>query len=303
MDQLRAINYFIKVADLGSFTAAAKATGVPASSISRRIQDLESELGVSLLHRTTRVVGLTELGQFYLDHVRSGVRSLEYAEDLVKDRSASPSGLLKMTSTPGYGGLLLLPAVTKLRRQFPQLVVDLELTDQMSDLSKNEVDIAIRATATPPERTVARKLTDEDYVLVASRQYLERSGMPRTLAELEQHKTLLYRGPGNIIHWQAKTQNGWVEVRTSPVFVCNVGRELVAEAMAGTGMALVPRWGVVNRLADGELIEVALDDAILSLTRLENAAVYLLYHRPRYRLTKIRAAVDFLTRELSSPFG
>ncbi len=299
MDRLRAINYFIKVADLGSFTAAARATGVPASSISRRIQDLETELGVSLLHRTTRVVRLTELGNFYLDQVRSGVKALDYAQDLIKDRAASPSGLLRMTATPGYGRFLLLPAIKRLRRKYPDLVVDVELTDQVSDLAGNEVDIAVRATARPPDRSIARKLTDENYVLVAAPAYLDAYGTPKSLSELGQHRTILYRGPGRIVHWQAKTEEGWVELQTSPAFICNVGSELVGEAVDGTGLALVPKWGVESQLADGSLKAIALADAELSLARSGSPGIYLLYHQPKYRLNKIKATVDFLVGELA----
>ncbi|MCY6383271.1 LysR family transcriptional regulator [Hoeflea prorocentri] len=298
MDRLRAINYFIKVADLGGFTAAAAATGVPASSISRRIQDLETELGVSLLHRTTRVVRLTELGEFYLEHVRSGIEALDYAQDLIKDRAASPSGSLRITATPGYGRLLLLPAIKELRRKYPDLVVDVELTDQLSDLSGNEVDIAVRATANPPDRAIARKLADEDYVLTAAPAYLNQYGLPDTLSDLEKHRTILYRAPGRIIHWQADTDGGWVEARTRPAFICNIGQELVAEAVSGTGLALVPRWGVRNQLANGSLKAIALKDANLSLTRSPSPGIYLLYHQPKYRLNKIRAAVDFLLDHL-----
>lgn len=299
MDRLRAINYFIRVADLGSFTAAAKATGVPSSSISRRIQDLETELGVSLLHRTTRVVRLTELGNFYLEHVRKGVEKLEYAQDLITDRAASPSGLLRITAVPGYGRLLLLPAVKKLRRKYPDLVVDLELTDQLSDLAGNDVDIAIRSTDNPPDRAIARKLTDEDYVLVASKAYLDEHGTPQSLSSLTEHRTILYRGAGWIIHWQAKIEKGWVEIKTSPTFICNVGRQLIEEAVDGTGLALLPRWGVEAELAAGTLKIITLRDATLSLSRIGSAGVYLLYHRPKYRLNKIRATVDFLVEELA----
>lgn len=298
MDRLRAITYFIKVAELGSFTAAAKATGVPASSISRRIQDLEAELGVSLLHRTTRVVGLTELGAFYLEHVRTGIESLNYAQDLIKDRAASPSGLLRITATPGYGGHLLLPAIKKLRRRYPELVVDLELTEALSDLAGNEVDIAVRATAVPPERAIARKLTDEIYVLAASRAYLESHGTPQALADLRHHKSILYRGPGRIVHWQARTDQGWEEVQSSPAYICNVAEEIVAEAVEGTGLALVPRWGVERQMEEGALTAISLQDAELSLTRRDSPHIYLLYHQPKYRLNKIRATVDFLRDEL-----
>jgi DNA-binding transcriptional LysR family regulator len=300
MDRLRAINYFIKVAELGSFTAAARVIGVPASSISRRIQDLESDLGVSLLLRTTRVVRLTELGSFYLEHVLSGVKALDYAQDLIKDRAASPSGLLRITATPGFGGVFLIPAVKLLRRKYPDLVVDVELTEQLSDLAGNEVDIAIRATAEPPDRAIAKKLTDETYMLVASKAYFGKYGIPKTLTDLQRHRTILYRGPGRIIYWQAKTDEGWVDVQSSPAFICNIGAELVAEAIEGTGLALVPKWGVINQLNNGELVAISLQDAHLSLTRRASPGIYLLYHKPKYRLNKIKAPVDFLLDELTA---
>lgn len=300
MDRLRSIESFIKVADLGSFSAAAKAIGAPASSISRRIQDLEAELGATLLHRTTRVVRLTELGSLFLEQVRPAIMALDYAEALVTDQPSSPSGLLRMTASPSYGEFRLLPAVRKLRTRYPELVVDVELTDHLSDLSRDEVDIAVRMTAMPPERAIARKLTGNSFCLVASRSYLDAFGRPERLVDLADHRVLLYRGPGRVVFWQAKTSDGWVEVRSSPAFICNVGKELVAEACDGKGLALFPRWGIQDHLTTGTLEAITLEDANLALSRDDESGVYLLYHQPRYRLNKIRAAVDFLTAELTS---
>jgi DNA-binding transcriptional LysR family regulator len=298
MDRLRAIDYFIKVADLGSFTAAAKSAGVPPSSISRRIQTLEAELGTTLLHRTTRTVSLTELGAIYLDQVLPAMKALDYAGDLIADQPTSPSGQLRITSTPGYGRLLLMPALKKLRRAYPDLIVDVELTDQVYNLAKNEVDIAIRATATLPDRAIAKKLAGNDYQLAASPTYLSAHGTPRILDDLKTHRTMQYRGPGRLIYWQANSDGEWTEVQTRPVFICNVGRELVEEAIAGTGIGLFPRWGIEAELDSGVLTTIELKDAKLSLSRSEEAGIYLLYNQPRYRLNKIKATVDFLISTL-----
>ena len=300
MDRLRAIEYFIKVAELGSFTAAARNIGVPASSVSRRIQDLESELGTTLLNRTTRSVALTELGAVYLEQVRPALKSLDHAGALIMDRPSSPSGLLRITANPGYGRVLLLPALQKLRAKFPDLVIDIELTDQVYNLASHEVDIAVRATAELPERAIARKLADSAMKLVASPDYLARHGTPNVLADLASHRTLIYRGPQRLIHWQAKTEQGWQDVQTHPAFICNVGRELVDEAIAGTGLGLLFGWGIKEELADGSLVEVTLRDAELSITRSEKGGIFLLYNQPKYRLNKIKATVDFLLAELSS---
>ena len=97
------------------------------------------------------------------------------------------------------------------------------------------------------------------------------------------------------------TDKGWVEVQTDPAFICNIGEEMVAEAVDGTGLALISRWGVETQLSDGTLKPVALGDAQLSLTRRGSAGIYLLYHQLKYRLNKIRATVDFLVGELARP--
>lgn len=298
MDRLRAIEYFIKVAELGSFSAAARTFGVPASSISRRVQDLEAELGTTLLHRTTRSVNLTELGSVYLEQVQPALKALDHAGDLVMDRPSAPSGLLRITANPGYGRLLLMPAIHKLRAKFPDLVVDVELTDQVYNLANHEVDIAVRATASLPERAIARKLAGTEMKLVASPAYLAKYGVPQKLSDLASHRTLMYRGPDRLIVWQAKTQQGWQDVQSHPVFICNVGRELIEEALAGTGLTLSFAWGVEAELARGELVNVPLEDAELSITRSPDAGIYLLYNQPKYRLNKIKASVDFLIQDL-----
>ena len=299
MDRLRAIEYFIKVAELGSFTAAARTFGVPASSISRRLQDLEAELGTTLLHRTTRSVSLTELGTVYLEQVRPALKALDHAGDLIMDQPTAPSGLLRITANPGYGRLRLMPAIHKLRAEYPDLIVDVELTDHVYNLASHEVDIAVRATASLPDRAIARKLAGTEMKLVASSGYLARYGAPQTLADLSAHRMLLYRGPNKLIAWHAKTAQGWEEVPTRPAFICNVGRELVEQAMAGTGLTLSFGWGVEAELARRDLVEITLEDAELAITRAPDAGIFLLYNQPKYRLNKIKASVDFLLSELT----
>ena len=299
MDQLRAISCFIKVAELGSFAEAARALGVPASSVSRRLQDLEEELGVILLSRTTRVVRLTELGQLYLDRVRPTLDDLRYANELVKHHLDSPTGTLRISALAGYGEYRLVPALRRMRQRYPGLVVDLDLTDQVTDLTSDEIDIAIRATASPPQRAIARRLNSNQYVLVAAPAYLSKHGYPRCLDDLQNHRTLLYRGPDRIVYWQAKTAGGWAEIKTNPTFICNIGKELVAEAEAGNGLAVVPGWAIKEQVASGLLQILILEDSKLALSRNEETGTYLLYLQPKYRLMKTKVAVDFLVQELT----
>ena len=299
MDKLRALEYFLRVSETSSFSQAAALLDVPASSVSRRIQDLEIQLGIALFHRSTRVVKLTELGTLYLEQVKPAVAALIFADELVGQHADTPSGILKITVAPDYGQFRLLPALTKMKKRYPEIICDVELTDEITNLAQNDVDIAIRATASLPERAVARKLADGRFVLVASPAYLNEHGTPRTVTDLQNHQAMLYRRPQGILYWQAKTADGWHELRLPPAFISNQGAALLDEAIAGRGLALIPRWGILTNLAEGSLIHIVLDDAEITASRNENAGVYLLYHKPKYGLKKIRAAVDFLYDELS----
>ena len=299
MDKLRALNYFLAVAETGSFSRAATLLDVPASSVSRRISDLEIELGVTLFRRTTRVVKLTELGTLYLEQIKPAIAALHLADDMVGQHSQTPSGILKITAAPDFGRFRLLPALAKLRRKYPDIVCDVLLTDEITNLAQSDVDIAIRATSSPPDRAVARKLVDGRFILVASPAYLQVHGTPKCLADLEHHRALLYRRPQGILYWQAKLADSWQELRPLPAFISNQGDALLDEVIAGRGLAVIPRWGILDKLADGSLVHIQLDDADVRASRHEDAAVYLLYHRPKYGLRKIRLAVDFLISELT----
>ncbi|MFT6407086.1 MAG: DNA-binding transcriptional LysR family regulator [Arenicella sp.] len=300
MDKLRAQVYFLKVAETQNFTVAAKKLGVPASSVSRRIQALEQELGTTLIHRSTRVVKLTELGEVYLAQIQPAITALENADQMVGKQSQEPSGILRITALPGYGRFCLLPALNNLKQQYPDIILDIELTDQISNLADNEADIAIRATDNLPDRAVAHKLSENKFVLIASPQYLDIHGVPRTPLELQRHKTIHYRGPNGVLVWQMKDSNGWAELQTDPAFICNQGDALVDQAMSGLGIALVPAWGINNELNSGKLIEINLQDIHISITRNDTSGIFLLYHKPKYSIQKIRLAADFLVSQLGS---
>lgn len=301
MDKIRALEYFMEVAESGNFSQAAKAFGVPASSISRRIQDLEAALGVTLFHRTTRVVRLTELGVLYLEEIRPAVSALTHADAVVSEQPHAPSGRLVISAPPGYGEAKVVPALKKLRQLYPELVLDVELTDHVTNLADNDVDLAIRATGELPDRVVARKLSNNRFVLMAAPSYLARFGTPETVDDLQRHQTLLYRGPNGILNWQAKTENGWVELQNRPVFITNVGSMLRDEVLQGSGLALIPEWGIADHFETGRLVEVELKDATISVSRKVHSGIYLLYSQPKYRLKKIQVAVDLLLSELVQP--
>jgi len=300
MDKLRALQYLLKVADTLSFSRAAKAFGVPASSISRRITDLEAELGVELLHRTTRMVRLTEIGALYMEQVRAGLAQLNDADELVGQRSRMPSGTLRISSMPSYGQLLLMPALQNFCDRYPDIVLDVHLSDALVDLGRDQIDIAIRGGRQPQDRVVARKLDPNRFILAASPQYLAQKGTPRSLDDLPAHSALMYRGPNVLIKWQGLDEDGWREVPVTPAFISNDGASLIAMACKGRGLVLLSEWGLKDYLRRGDLVQVTLEQPV-SVGRGGESGIYLLYLQTRYQIPKVRVAVEFLIERLAAP--
>ncbi len=299
MDKLRALQYLVKVADTLSFSRAARAFGVPASSISRRITDLEASLGIELLHRTTRTVRLTEAGALYLEQVRPGLAQLDDADELVGQHSSTPSGTLRISAMPGYGQRLLMPALQDFGERYPDIVLDVHLSDALVELGRDQIDIAIRGGRQPQDRVVARRLDPNRFVLAASPQYLDRAGTPRTLDDLAGHRALMYRGPNAVIKWQGLGDDGWHEVPVTPAFISNDGASLIAMACRHQGIVLLSEWALVDYFRRGELQAITLDQPV-SVGRGGEAGIYLLYLQTRYRIPKVRVAVEFLVERLGT---
>lgn len=301
MDKLRALRYLLKVADTSSFSRAARAFGVPASSISRRISDLEAALGVELLHRTTRMVRLTEAGANYVEQVRTGLAQLDDADEAVGPGGHRPAGTLRISTMPGYGSALLMPALATFNDRYPDVLLDVHLSDSVVDLGRDQIDLAIRGGRQPEGRVVARKLDDNRFVLAASPEYLKRHGRPRTLDDLAEHRALLYRGPHALFRWHGDdAQDGWREIPIEPAFISNDGASLIAQACRHRGLVLLPEWGLAPYVQRGELALVTLDRPVSVARGGGEGGIFLMYLRTRYQVPKVRVAVDFLVERLTT---
>ena len=303
MDQLRALRYFVKLANTLSFSKTADHFRVPSSSVSRRIKDLEGELGAALFERTTRSVRLTDLGKLYLNEVAGALQSIEMADELVGAQSRAPSGLLRITAMPGYGELFVLPALDKLRHLYEDIYFDVSFTDQVINLSGNDVDIAIRAASTLPDQVVARRLCDHEFVLVASPDYIAQNGTPRTSSDLKKRAVLMYRTPHGILDWLVLRDGVWNAVELKPKYISNNGQSLLDGVIDGRGIAFLPSWGVARDINAKRLQVLELEDGPLSVSGNAKNGIYLLYHPPKVRLQKIRVTVDFLLSELRRDLG
>ncbi|NRB43094.1 MAG: LysR family transcriptional regulator [Pseudomonadales bacterium] len=302
MDKFRALRYFKRTAELNSFSLAAKEFDVPASSISRRIKDLESELGVELLERTTRNVRTTELGELYYERVVEVLQKLKDADELLSQRLDAMEGKIKISAMPSYGEKVLAPILLKFRQQHPGIKLDLDFSDDLTILGKDAVDIAIRAGTVPDERVVAKQLSHAAFKLVASPQLLQQlqARYSKTILTVEHIKTapcLQYRGPYGLFSWWYLQADAWQEIAIEPMLCCNNGEALLAATLAHEGLSLFPDWWVASYLASGELVEVPVDVAVSNVQG-HHLDVFLLYQQAKYKIPKIQLCVDFIVQHL-----
>ncbi len=299
MDQLRAIRYFCKVAETGSFTKAAKAFGVPPSSLSRRVSDLEKSLGATLFKRSTRLVKLTEVGQIYYNDVQQILSQLKQSAETVQSYQTTPMGRLRISSMVGFGEKILLPLLEEFSALYPKIVLDVSLSDELSTLGRDDVDIAIRGGYAPNERVLAIRLMDNSFIPVASPSYLEKYGAPLNAMALKQHQGLYFKAPTGPTPWLCHVDDQWHDVSGPAVAISNNGPWLARKACAGDGILMSTRWALDSYLKSGQLQELVFKDK-LAITQQADMAVYLLYQKQRYLVPKVKAAVDFLVERITT---
>lgn len=253
---LNAMTVFAKVAQCQSFTQAARALGLPKSTVSRRIADLERELGARLLQRTTRRLSLTDAGRTFERHCARIVAEVEDAERAVSELHRAPRGLLRVSAPLSFeflGGL-----VAEYLAEHPDVTIDLVCTDRVVDLVDEGFDLAIRAGKLADSSLVARRLGGVRRRLVASPDYLERRGKPRSPAALAEHDCLVFGGGPRTGSFRLEREPGRepLEVPLRARFVVNDVGVLFEATLAGLGIALLPETRVAEALASGRLAAV-----------------------------------------------
>ena len=301
MDQFKALKYFVKVAEFGNFTKAARFFGVPASSLSRRVADLEKSLGATLLKRSTRVVKLTEIGQEYYQQVCDVLAQLEQSNEAVRSYQTQPMGKLSISAMTGFGERILLPLLDEFSERYPEVVLDVHLSDELSAIGRDEVDIAFRGGYAPNERVVAIKLMENQFIPAASSDYLAQFGIPKHPLELRDHKGLFYRAPNGPTPWICELDGQWQDVSPPMATTSNGGVWIIEKAIKGQGIVMLPRWVLKGYLERGELIELKIDP-VVSTTQNPDFGIFLLYQKQRYHVPKVKAAVDFLVARVKGHY-
>lgn len=288
---LGSIELFCLAAEEGSFTSAALAAGVTPAAVSRSISRLEERLGTRLFARTTRSIRLTDGGRSYYLQCRQALTQLVEAEREVMGKQQEASGTLRISIPTTYGHYRILPLLPEFRRRHPKVLIDIHLSNRNIDFVEEGYDAAIRVRAQPDSTLIARPLEDAALVVVATPQYLQQAGIPRTLEDLEQHECIQYELPssGRRITWLFKDGEQPREVLASGGYVCSddvLGGATLARH--GAGLFQTYRFIVERELADGTLVEVLQPFAGRS------RPFTLLYPHGRHVPFRLRAFVDFL---------
>jgi DNA-binding transcriptional LysR family regulator len=256
------VHWLCVLGTLGSFTAAAQRLGVSKAAMSQRISELERAAGVPLVLRTTRSVRLTEAGQQLADATGGAFEAIATAFAGIKDLAATPRGRLRLTAPVALARQQIVPLLPGFLRAHPEVRLDLDLSDRLVPLAQEGVDLAIRHTHAPPETHTAWALCDTRALLVASRGYLRRRGVPAEPGDLAQHDCLHYLRPGEAPAWQLAPLAAGSDPatkRTVPItgpFSANNSEALREAALAGLGIALLPDFSAQAALRSGKLVRV-----------------------------------------------
>ena len=290
IDNLSGVALFVQLAQAGSFVAAARQAGISPSAVSKSLARLEQRLGARLFQRSTRQLSLTAEGKLFLARSERILAEMQAAQEELAGQRA-PRGRLRL-GLPELGGLFL-PALADFARQHPAIALDLDFSDALADVVGDGFDAVMRIGAPPDSRLAARKLGQFRSCLVASPVYLARHGTPSHPLDLHQHACLHYRfrHSGKIEQWQLR-QEAEVPMPDLPLsMVCNNVEARLHFARQGLGIAWLPDFHVRGALADGSLVEVLRDYAIVGHP---GHSCWLLWPSGPHLAPKVRALVDFL---------
>ena len=300
MDNVKAMRLFLTVVQTGSLSGAGRQSGLSPASVSRQVTALEDDLGVRLLNRTSRRLSLTEAGQVYLEHAERLLQDIDELRDAVSQMAVKPRGTLRIQSRISLGTQHVAPLIPTFLALYPDLKIDLWLTDNDLDLTEHGIDLAIRTGDLSDSTLIGRRLASSPRVICASPQYWAEHGKPTTPEALMDHNCLTYRfefGTAAAL-WQFRIDTGQsINIQVAGNFQTNNGEALRVATLSGLGVAMLPAWSVKDHLKAGSL-ERVLSDYETTVSDLD-FGIYAVYLSRRNLSAKTRLFVDHLVTEFS----
>ncbi|HGY2643480.1 TPA: LysR substrate-binding domain-containing protein [Klebsiella aerogenes] len=297
---LRALQLFIAVYDSHSFSVVARREGVSPSLISRVIQQLEDALGQQLFYRNTRAVVPTEAGNLFADYARGMTKQFAHAQRELQDRAQQPGGLVRINAPVYFGQRHIAPWLAGLADRYPELEYELILTDDFVDPHRQATDIIFRISALPDASYHAKVFGAQRYYLAAAPGYLSRFGAPQSPSELNQHRTLVYRGSQGANRWLFRQrEEEWTHYPQTPRLISNNADALLTSAIGGMGIVLFPDWMVSDALAQGTLVAL-MNDYSVGINHLPSY-IAAIYPHARHPSLNVRTVIDYFTDVFGTP--
>jgi len=281
------LKLFIRVASTQNISAAGKDFGLSPAASGAQLNRLEEELGVRLINRTTRKVSLTEDGHLFLPHAEELVANLELAKASVGNGSIKPKGTLRVTAPASFARMHLTQAIEPFLTAYPELSLDLHLSDSIDNVIEGGFDVAIRDAALKDSSLVARKLATDKRIVCASPDYIERFGNPDSPEELINHQCISLKG---LETWHFDSPSGKQSVKTKNVLLADNGEFVRDVCCEGLGIAVTSTWCSYKELAEGKLVRILREYPVSS-----DSAIWAVYPTARLLAPKIRVFIDHLT--------
>jgi len=287
---------FVELIQAGSFTKAADSMGHSTSYISKKITKLEKRLGVRLLNRTTRSISLTHEGELYFQQCLSIVNDAEQAEAAIHQQQQTPQGTLKISCSTSFCMSHLRYILTRFMQDYPEVNIELDISDKMVDVVADGFDVVIRATnALQDSSLISRKILSSCGVTVASPEYLRKFGSPQHPKDLINHQIIAYsniKNPTYLDYCSLAGEPFSVEVKNR--MLTNSSVMEVELAVAGLGITSLPKFIVEEQIKSGELV------TILDAYQRMDINIYLVYASRKHMASKLRVFIDFMMQELAS---
>lgn len=297
---LRALQLFLAVYESHSFSVVARREGVSPSLISRVIHQLEDALSQQLFYRNTRSVVPTEAGRLFANYARDMTEQFTNVQRDLQDRTQAPSGLVRINAPVYFGQRHVAPWLNGLADRYPRLEFELILTDDFIDPHREATDIIFRISSLPDTGYHAKIFGSQRYYLTASPDYISRFGEPRLPSELNQHRTLVYRGSQGFNRWLFRQgEEEWTHYLQTPRLFSNNADALLTAAIGGMGIVLFPDWMVNDALTQGRLVAL-MNDYSVGITH-SPTYIAAIYPHARHPSPNVRAVIDYFTDVFGTP--
>ncbi|WP_144150253.1 LysR family transcriptional regulator [Paraburkholderia sp. BCC1885] len=288
MDRLDAIRLFVRLVECGSFSAVGREEGIGQPAVSKQIGALERHLGAQLVLRTSRQVVITEAGQTFYESAKQLVDDVDALESSVGARQQSPRGVVRINTAPAHGRLCITPLLPEFFRQYPEVAIELSVSERQVDLVGDGVDLAIRHGRLVDSSLTAKKLSETDFVLVASPEYLATKGAPQRLADLDRHSCIVFAKGRERYPWSLRTGRETVSYVPHGSLMTGDAEHVRAAVLCGLGIAQAPFWLLAAEIRSGEV------QVLLPELQPARVPIHLVYPAGRRVPKRVRVLMDYL---------